>query len=237
MNPVLGGAGAECLHAPGAGELPPHAAWAGNRGTAARPGHAGPARAGAPLRRQGSPQLSSSLFSEPQTLSSRTGVHVHSESGHHSPVSSSRLSTAGAPTAPRHVWHICRPSLCTSFALPFDLLSLRSCVPLMHAMLLFWGEAYGGDTRAGAPESPMSAFEAPASLLGRLSSGAEQPILASMASPTPEQALGLPGNLSPAVPSPGSLFFATPGSLPALPLWSPATQHSTADSQHAGAPC
>ena len=94
-----------------------------------------------------------------------------------------------------------------------------------------------GSACAGAPESPLSAFEAPASLLARLSSGAEQPILASMASPTPEQALGLPGNLSPAVPSPGSLFFATPGSLPALPLWSPATQHSTADSQHAGAPC
>ena len=89
---------------------------------------------------------------------------------------------------------------------------------------------------AGAPESPMSAFEVPASLLGRLSSGAEQPSLAGMASPTPEQALGLPGNLSPAVPSPGSLFFATPGSLPAPLLWSPATQHSTADSQHAGVP-
>ena len=94
-----------------------------------------------------------------------------------------------------------------------------------------------GSVYAGAPESPMSAHEASASLLGRLSSGAEQPSLASMASPTPEQALSLPGNLSPAMPSPGSLFFATPGSLPAPLLWSPATQHSAADSQHAGVPC
>ena len=76
----------------GAGELPAHAAWAGSRGAPARPA---PSRAGPPLHRQGSPQPPSSLFSEPQMLSSRGHVHGHSDSGHHSPVSSSRMSTAG----------------------------------------------------------------------------------------------------------------------------------------------
>ena len=137
MNPVLGVTGAEYLHAPGAGELPPHAAWAGNRSTAARPGHAGPARAGAPLRRQGSPQLSSSLFSEPQTLSSRTGMHVHSDSGHHSPVSSSRLSTAGAPTAAHSVRHMYGPTF--SLALHYILIHymINHCVTCMHDMSIF----------------------------------------------------------------------------------------------------
>ena len=89
----------ECDANTGTAELPPHAAWAGSRGPTARSGQGGPPRAGPPLHRQGSPQLSSSLFSEPQTLSSRGGALGLSDSGHHSghhsPVSSSRLSTAG----------------------------------------------------------------------------------------------------------------------------------------------
>ncbi len=87
---------------------------------------------------------------------------------------------------------------------------------------------------AGAPESPMSAFEATASHLGRLSSAAEQAALASMVSPPPSQAQGMPGNLSPAVPSPGSMFLTSTGSMGAPSLWSPASLSLGLDSQRTG---
>ena len=87
---------------------------------------------------------------------------------------------------------------------------------------------------AGAPESPMSAFEATASHLGRLSSAAEQAVLASMVSPQPSQAQGMPGNLSPAVPSPGSLFLTSTGSMGPPSLWSPASYSLGPDSQRTG---
>lgn len=87
---------------------------------------------------------------------------------------------------------------------------------------------------AGAPESPMSAFEATASHLGRLSSAAEQAALAGMVSPPPSQAQGMPGNLSPAVPTPGSLFATSTGSMGAPSLWSPASLSLGLDAQSTG---
>lgn len=68
----------------------------------------------------------------------------------------------------------------------------------------------------------MSAFEATSSHLGRLSSALEQQSLVSGASPPPKEAQSLPGNLSPAMPSPGSLFLTPPGSLGGPSLWIPA---------------
>ena len=83
----------------------------------------------------------------------------------------------------------------------------------------------------------MSAFEATASHLGRLSSAGEQQALASMVSmvsPPPSQVQGLPGNLSSAMPSPGSLFLTPTGSLGGPSLWSPASLSLGADAQQSG---
>ncbi len=89
---------------------------------------------------------------------------------------------------------------------------------------------------AGAPESPMSHVTLEPPALVRHSSGPEQQSLASMASPTPKEAQGLPGNLSPALPSPGSIFMMAPGGLGGPSLWSPAALSTHPDTQRTGIP-
>ena len=81
----------------------------------------------------------------------------------------------------------------------------------------------------------MSTYEATSSHLGRFSSAAEQQALASMVSPPPGQAPGMPGNLSPAVPSPGSLFLPSMSSLGPPSLWSPASVSVGPDAHQTGA--
>ena len=70
----------------------------------------------------------------------------------------------------------------------------------------------------------------------RHSSGLEQQSLASMASPPPKEAQGLPGNLSPALPSPSSIFMMPQGSLGGPSLWSPAALSTHPDTQRTGTP-
>ena len=80
------------------------------------------------------------------------------------------------------------------------------------------------------------ALEPTARDLIRHSSGLEQQSLASMASPPPKEAQGLPGNLSPALPSPGSIFMMPLGGLGGPSLWSPAALSTHPDTQRTGVP-